>query len=105
MVYTTSSKSDVLRLLRTTEGREGVDGPKSRQGWASVVEKLKVYLGSAKVCVSGNALLIVKPRDGTLQEFCLIVVASLWLELCGWESVSWPGRGLCPPSSANDLPR
>lgn len=73
----------MLGLLRTAKGREGVDFPKRRQGWTSMVKKLKVYVGSAKVCVSGNALLVVKPRDGTLQEFLLLVVASLWLELCG----------------------
>lgn len=101
----TSSKSVVLGLLRTAEGRECVYGPKSRQGGAAVVKKLKIYIRSAKVCVSGNALLVVKPRDGALQELRLLVVAPLWLELCGWESVSWPCRGLCTPSSANDLPQ
>lgn len=40
---------------------ESVDCSKGRQGWASMVKKLKVHVRSAKVCVSGNTLLVIKP--------------------------------------------
>lgn len=85
------------RLVRTSKGRECVDGPKSRQRRASVVQKLKVYVRSAEICVPGNALLVIKPRDGTLQEVCLLSIAALGLELRGWLSVSRPCLGLRPP--------
>lgn len=50
-----------------------------------MVKKLKVYVCSAKVCVTSNALLGVEPCDGTLEEFGLLVIAALRLELCGVE--------------------
>lgn len=85
-------------LVHAVRGREGVDGAKSRKGWAAVVKKLKVYVCSAKVCVTGNALLSVEPCDGTLEELGLLVIAALRLELRGWKSVIWPCHGLSPPS-------
>lgn len=101
----TTSKSIALGLVRAARGRESVDGAKGRQGWASVVKKLKVYVRSAKVCVTGNALLSVEPRDGTLEEFGLLVIASLRLELCGRRSVSWLWHGFCLPSPARKTKR
>lgn len=89
MKSTTRSASIALELVRAASGCESVDGAKSRQGWASMVKKLKVYVRSAKVCVTSNALLGVKPCDGALEEFGLVVIASLRLELCGRDSVSW----------------
>lgn len=60
---------------------ESVDRSKGRQGWASMVKKLKVRVRGAKVCVSGNTLLVIKPRDGMLQESRLLLRTAIGLEL------------------------
>lgn len=77
-----SSESIILGLVRAAERRESIDGPEGRQGRASVVEKFKVYVRSTKVCVSSNTILLIQPRDGTLQELRLLVLGTLRLKLC-----------------------
>lgn len=85
--------------LRAAKGREGVDGPDSRQRRASVVEKLMITVGSAKVCVSFNTRLVVEPCDGIRQEIRLLISASLRLKLRGWELA---GAALNLPTGAID---